>query len=188
MKRITHYGQALVAMLLVSICASTATADWHEFWHNLHVGYYRNNAWPEPFNELDARDVVAPFEVMKHNGWKMHNTIGHEQFRNGDGALMASGSNKVRWIATQAPPNRRTIYVLRGLSHQETQARVASVQESLASIHPNGPRPTVMITDVAPAQASGTWAYKVNSEWLEQLAPPKLPNTSSNGTAGATQQ
>ncbi len=186
MKRIDQFGRAIIAFSLVAICASSATADWHEFWHNLHVGYYRNNAWPDPFNEADARDVVAPFEVMKHNGWKMHNTIGHEQFRGGDGALLASGSNKVLWIATQAPPNRRTVYVLRGASKSETEARVASVQESLASFYFNGPEPNVLVTDVEPAKASGAWATKINREWLEQLAAPRLPNSSSSGAQGIT--
>ncbi|MCG8651958.1 MAG: hypothetical protein MI861_19110 [Pirellulales bacterium] len=187
MKRIAKYAPALVATLLVATCTNSATADWHEFWHNLHVGYYRNNAWPEPFNEVDALDVVAPFEIMKHNGWKMHNTIGHELFRDGDGALLASGSKRVQWIATQAPASRRTVYVLRGDSRRETQARVASVNQALASIQVVGPKPNVMITDVVPASAPGDWAVKINRERIEQIPPPRLPSTSSNGTQGATQ-
>lgn len=188
MKRITQYGQALVAMLLVACCATTATAGWHEFWHNLHVGYHRNNAWPEPFNEVDAQQVIAPFQVMTHNGWKMHNTIGHEKFRDGDGALMASGSKRVRWIATQAPLNRRNVYVLRGRSDEETQARLDAVRETLASLQITGPTPSVMITDVEPTTAPGDWATKINRERLEYQPPPRLPNSSGSGTAGATVQ
>lgn len=188
MKRINKYGQALVAILLVATGASSATADWHEFWHNLHVGYYRNNAWPDPFNELDANQVVAPFEVMKHNGWKLHNTIGNELFRDGDGALLASGSKRVHWIATQAPASRRNVYVLRGGSQQETQARIASVEETLANINYSGHKPSILVTDVEPSSASGEWATKINRDWLEQLAAPRLPSASSSGTAGVATQ
>lgn len=188
MKHVSKFGPAVVTLLLVAMGASSAKADWHEFWHGLHVGYYRNNAWPDPFNELDARDVVAPFEVMKHNGWKMHNTIGHELFRDGDGALLASGSKRVYWIATQAPPNRRNVYVLRGDTERETQARVASVRETLANIDVSGRPATILITDVEPSSAPGDWATKINREWLEQLAAPRLPSSSSSGNAGVTQQ
>ncbi len=179
----------IVAFLLLVSCASTAPAGddwWDEFWHGIHVGYYRNNAWPDPFNEADARDVIAPFEVMKMKGWKMNNTIGHEQFRSGDGALLASGNNKVHWIATKAPATHRTVYVLRGGSKAETDARVASVRESLANFYFEGPRPTVLVTDVAPPEASGAWANKISRNWLEQLPAPKLPNSSSSGAQGIT--
>ncbi len=188
MKCINKYGRALVVILLVACGATSASADWHDFWHRLHIGYYRNNAWPDPFNELDANDVVSPFQVMTYNGWKLHNTIGHEQFRDGDGALLAAGFKRVRWIATQAPPNRRSVYVLRGYTSEETEARVAAVQESLASFDVIGPKPTILITDVEPASSSGAWATKINREWLEQMAAPRLPSSSSSGTQGATVQ
>jgi hypothetical protein len=135
---------------------------------------------------LDANQVVAPFEVMKHNGWKMHNTIGHELFRDGDGALLAAGSNRVHWIATQAPAIRRNVYVLRGKTRAETDARVAAVHDYLAAFQLDGPKPSVLITDVEPSTAAGDWAMKVNRDWLEQLAAPRLPNSSSSGTQGAT--
>lgn len=188
MKRIHKYGQLLIVMLLVTMGASSASADWTEFWHNLHVGYHRNNAWPDPFNEVDAAQVIAPFEVMKHNGWKMHNTIGHELFRKGDGALLASGSTRVYWIATQAPAARRTVYVLRGATGAETSARVASVRETLANIHTNGAAPQVLITEVEPSSAPGDWAVKINRDRLEQLAAPRLPTSSSSGTQGVATQ
>ena len=68
MKRIQKYGQALIVMLLVAMGANTAAAGWNEFWHGLHVGYYRNNAWPDPFNELDAAGVIAEMRRYSGNG------------------------------------------------------------------------------------------------------------------------
>ena len=123
---------------------------------------------------------------MKANGWRMHNTIGHEQFRQGDGALLAAGQQRVHWIATQAPTSRRAVYVLRGRSENETLARVASVRKSLSSMHVAGNPPAVLITDIEPATSSGAWATKINREWLENLAAPRLPQTTIDGEAGAT--
>ncbi len=185
MKITNKLAQAVIAVIAVATTATSATADWNHFWHNLHVGYHRNNAWPDPFNEVDAADVISPFEIMKANGWKMHNTIGHELFRGGDGALLASGYRRVHWIATQAPTARRTVYVLRGNSQQETDARVDSVRHTLANLYVNGPTPAVLVTDVEPATASGAWATKINREWLEHLTAPRLPTESASGNASA---
>lgn len=186
MKCLANTGRALIATMLVSVCAGTAAADWPEFWHGLHIGYHRNNAWPQPFLEADAMQVVAPFEVMKRNGWRKHNTIGHELFRKGDSALLAAGHRRVRWIATQSPENRRQVFVLRGRDEQATEARVASVRQTLAEIEWPGASPEIFVTDVEPSTASGAWATKINRDRLEQMAAPRLPSVSAGGTQGAT--
>ena len=71
MKLKTKLGQSIVVLLFVATSATTVSADWDEFWHGLHVGYARNNAWPDPFNEMDARSVIRPFEIMKQNGCEL---------------------------------------------------------------------------------------------------------------------
>lgn len=185
MIRTTHFARAII-LLIVASTATTASAGWRDFWHNLHVGYARNNAWPEPFNEMDANMVNAPFDVMKANGWKMHNTIGHELFRAGDGALLAAGHKRVYWIATQAPVARRSVYVLRGSTEAETQARIASVQKTIGNVNVIGPAPTVLVTDIEPATSSGAWATKINREWLEHLTAPQLPSQSVTGSEGVS--
>lgn len=185
MKRLRSSARTLVSMLIVAGGAQTVSADWHEFWHDLHIGFHRNNAWPDPFNEADAMQVVAPFEIMKHNGWRVHNTIGHELFREGDGALLAAGHNRVQWIATQSPSPRRQIYVLRGRDEQETESRVDAVKRAVASMRTGGPETEVFITDVEPTTAPGAWATKVNRDMLDQMPLPKLPSNSASGASGA---
>jgi hypothetical protein len=187
MKRTTHFAIA-IAFLMVAATATSASAGWREFWHNLHVDYARNNAWPDPFNEVDANMVMAPFDVMKANGWRMHNTIGHELFRTGDGALLAAGHKRIHWIATQAPTARRSVYVMRGASDEETQARVAAVRNTLANVNVIGPAPAVLVTDIEPATSSGAWATKINREWLEHLTAPQLPSQSVTGNQGVAEQ
>ncbi|MGI9470337.1 MAG: hypothetical protein ACR2NZ_02315 [Rubripirellula sp.] len=188
MKLNIKFAQAVLAVMAVAITATSASADWKHFWHNWHVGFHRNNAWPDPFNEADAIAVVSPFEIMKANGWRMHNTIGHELFRSGDGVLMAAGHKKIYWIATQAPAARRTVFVLRGENDQETEARVASVHQTIEKLAFNGPSPDVLVTSVEPHHSSGAWATKINRDWLENLSAPRLPSTSAGGNPGVAGQ
>jgi hypothetical protein len=163
------------------------SADWHSFCHSVHVDYHRNNAWPQPFTDDSVRQTVAPFEVMKQNGWRLHNTIGNELFRDGDGALLAAGNNRVNWIASQAPADRRVVYVLRGRTEAETAARLASVRDTLSRVQINGPAPQLMITEIEPTTASGARLTQINRDWLDVLPSPKLPSTSSTGSAAATE-
>lgn len=191
MRRNSIFQRSFFAILLAVTGASTVSADWHQswkrFWHNVGVGHHRNNAWPDPFVEADALQVIGPFETMKRNGWRLHNTIGHELFRDSDGELLASGHRRVHWIATQAPTARREIFVLRGRSDIETDSRVASVRQALTRLNTSGPSPTVYITDIEPSTASGAWATQINRTWLSELPAPKLPSTSAAGTAATTQ-
>ncbi|GAA4468163.1 hypothetical protein GCM10023156_58930 [Novipirellula rosea] len=187
MKHLVRRGRIAIAALMLSVSVGTVSADWHQFWHQASIDYQRNNAWPEPFEEMDARQVTAPFEVMKSNGWRLHNTIGHELFRSGDGALLASGHNRVHWIATQSPESRRNIYVLRGKSDEETDARVASVRQTLAGFQTAGVATNVFVTDREPSTAPGAWATKINRNWMEVLPEPKLPSVTASGGATATQ-
>ncbi|MCO8125274.1 hypothetical protein NHH03_26285 [Stieleria sp. TO1_6] len=186
MRCTSFYGRLMIAVVLMSVSATSVSAGWNEFWSNVNGGYARNNAWPDPFNEMDAMSVIMPFEAMKQNGWVLHNTIGSEQFRDGDGALLTAGQKSVAWIARQAPPTRRQVYVVRADSPQETESRIASVREALSQYHVAGPAPTVSVVDRESPTASGAWATKINRAWLEHLAPPKLPSSSAAGTASAT--
>lgn len=187
MRRMNFHGRIVLALLAITVGASSLSAGWNEFWHNLHVGYDRNNAWPDPFNDLDARQVIMPFEIQKRNGWRLQNTMGATLFRDGDGALVASGHEKVYHIATQAPAAHRQIHVLRGRSEQETKARVEAVRQSLASLNLQQGMPEVFVIDREPFASSGTAAVQINRQWLEQMPAPKLPSTSAAGTAAATQ-
>ncbi|QDV47032.1 hypothetical protein Enr13x_69410 [Stieleria neptunia] len=192
MRCTSFYGRLLIVAALMSVTTTSVSAKWNDhwnsFWHKVGVGYERNNAWPDPFNEMDAMAVITPFEAMKQNGWVLHNTIGPHQFRDGDGALKTSGQETVAWIARQAPASRRQVYVVRAATADETEARVASVREILSQFQGPGPQPTVAVTDRVPPTASGAWATKVNRAWLEELAPPKLPSSSAAGTSAVTQQ
>lgn len=184
MRHLTNISRPFLVLLALTVFATSAQAGWHDFWHNVNIGYHRNNAWPQPFSEADAMQTMAPFDVMKRNGWREHNTIGNELFRQGDGALLAAGHNRVKWIATQCPDMRRGIFVLRGRTEAETQARVASVRQTVASLNVAGTLPHVTVTNIVPGTVAGARATKISRDALEQQASPKLPNTSAAGNQG----
>ncbi len=62
MKLSKKVARAVIAMAVVATTATSASADWswNSWWHGLHVGFHRNNAWPDPFNEVDAAQVDRP--------------------------------------------------------------------------------------------------------------------------------
>jgi hypothetical protein len=185
MSRKPRYTFAITLAVAFGGLTQNASAEWG-FWRSTKVDYHRNNAWPQPFTEDSMRQTVAPFEIMKQNGWRLHNTIGNELFRDGDGALLAAGHERVYWIASQAPADRRVVYVLRGRTSSETEARLASVRDTLSRVQSNGPAPQLMITEIEPNTASGAWATQINRSWMEAIPAPKLPSTSATGSSGAT--
>ncbi|QDS86611.1 hypothetical protein EC9_07840 [Rosistilla ulvae] len=184
--------QASRKLLLASIIvgmATTATADWDSFWHhkkvamhNCKIDYLRNQSWPQPFLEHDAYKVRGPFETMANNGWRLHNTLSHEVFRPDDSILTAVGRNRVQWIATQTPANHRHIYVLQAATPEDTQRRVASVEEALAGLATVGVPPQVYVTAKVPTMASGEWNAQLSRKRREQMVAPKLQsdNTGTN--------
>ncbi|QEG38945.1 hypothetical protein UC8_09050 [Roseimaritima ulvae] len=179
----------LAAATLTSLAngpQATAGEWWDNLKHEMHVVYHRNNAWPQPFAELSAAQTRAPFEVMKQKGWLLHNTIGHELFRDGDGALTAAGRNRVHWIATQAPANHRVVHVLRGASEAETEARVEAVRVALNHMYISGPQPPVYITEIQPATSPGMRASQISRAAMTNMPAPKLPaSNSSTGGDGS---
>lgn len=169
-------------LILGSAMAGQGMAwDWWESTkRDFKLTYHRNNVWPQPFSEAAAAQTRAPFEVMKQKGWLLHNTIGHELFRSGDGALTAAGRDRLRWIAIEAPVDRRVVHVLRGNSEAETEARVESVRTALAHIYIPGNAPQVFITDINPATSSGTMATQISRQRMENMVPPTLPSTTTS--------
>src|SRR5262245_47154540 len=126
MKRTVVGALALALGIAIEIaCASPLNAGWNEFWHQTHVDFRRMNSWPDPFQHIDRRAEAAPFECFKDAGWRLENTLVDPLFTE-DQELTHAGKLKVRHILTQVPPNRRTIFVLKGETRDVTERRVDS--------------------------------------------------------------
>lgn len=167
-----------------TLCPSLAQAQAPSE-NSWHVDRLRNNAWPQPFRSMDAASAWAPFEIMKQNGWREFNTIGHGFFDE-RGRLTEAGNLKVHQSLTTSPPNRRSIFVLQGSNDQETAARVESVQVAVSGYIPTGPLPEIAVTNVEPAASSGQYQTTINRALARTTPAPRLPKmTSLNAPAQA---
>lgn len=168
----------ICALTFVGISAS-AQAGWAQFWERFHSDFHRNNCWPQPFQATDRELTRAPFVAMTAAGWRLHNTLSDHFFNVDDQGMNQAGELKLRWIVTQAPANRRTVFVLRGSSPDATAARVASVQQAIDRFALEGSRPEVLITDVIPPGASGDYFDQVDRQLKQSIPAPRLPEMQS---------
>jgi hypothetical protein len=155
---------------------------WDKFWHRVHVDFHRNNAWPEPFLSADRAAVREPFCIMADNGWKMQNTVGTFLFDDNQ-QLNRAGELQVKWIVTQAPHHRRAVFVLKGETPEQTEARVASVNAAVAKFA-GGAIPPVMVTDTEPSGWSGSYVDAMAQSFQRTIPAPRLPSGEGGGGGG----
>ena len=175
-KRIYKMRFTLGALILSGLAFSslgTANAGWPEFKHAMGVDYARNNSWPHPFRGADANSVIAPFEVMRSNGWRENNTVGSPLFSDQHG-LSDAGQLKVEWIILHAPQNQKVVYVKSGRTKAETDARLESVQLAVSQMIPTGPLPQILVTDIEPTTSSGAYQTIVSRALVKTTPTPRL--------------
>ena len=166
---------AWVGMFVGLSTSAVAGGDGTGFWQRVHTDYHRNVCWPYPFVYQDRDAVRTPFAIMADNGWRVENTLPDELFDPENQNLSRAGERKVRWVATQAPINRRVVFVPRGTHDEITNARVQAVQNYLATLSLRGPTPHVVATDILPASTSGDYFYQVDKKAEASLPNPRLP-------------
>ena len=147
-----------------------------DFWDRVHLDFMRMNCWPQPFVQADRELVNAPLIAMTGRGWQLQNTLSHHFFDEENQTLTRAGQLKLHWIVTQAPPHRRTVYVLRTLDPALTQTRVASVHDQMARLLPGErPQPEVLVSDMVPAGGSGDYFDQVDRQLKASVPAPRLP-------------
>jgi hypothetical protein len=131
-------GPVLVVLSLVvgsSLASGTAEAQWFS---NLKKVYHRNAMWPEPFLQPDREATMTPFAIQVANGWRRQNLLSDYHFSDHNHQLTQAGEVKLRYILTQMPPMRRTVFVQQGLSPEVTESRLVAVQRAATRIAPPG--------------------------------------------------
>ncbi len=193
MKRRLLFTLAIGTMVLLQ--APAVKGQDHSFWHSCGVDRERNNLWPQPFRAADSVAVYSPFDVMKTNGWKLHNTLGNCFFNEQQG-LTDSGKLRLEWIVTQAPADRRQVFVMKGANGESTSARVEATQIAISQILPVGELPPIYVTDVEPFASSGQYQTAINRAMNRSTPNPRLPvfkglnapssNSSTGGGSGSS--
>ena len=169
--------------------ALTADAQWfstpqseHSAWHRYWAGWRENNDWPKQWVGYDRAAVCTPLDTMTQKGWHRSNLIGSFHFDPATNELTAAGQHKVRYILTRQLPDRRIVFVERGLSANETAARVDAVQQVAVRILPAGELPEVADTNMV---MEGTPATDVDAtlRGFDATRPtPRLPAASSEAS------
>jgi hypothetical protein len=182
---------AIAAGLAIVLSAGASNGEgWLSTqWHNWKAVHQRNNAWPEAFVPMDRAAARAPFVGCVVAAWRVQNTLSDYHFEDGSRALKESGMIKVMRIVTEAPPDFRTVFVLRAETAQLTAARIASVQEAAARYALPGDHPQVGESFVTPRGAPAYYIVDVDRSFRESMPEPRLPirssSTSSSSSTGS---
>ncbi len=180
--------KAVLVGLAIAGGTPTANADWtdswNSFWDRVELDYLRNSHWPQPFVYPDREAVRAPFATMVAKGWQRQNTLGDYHFDPNTHELNQAGQMRLRWIANQVDPQRRAVFVYRGLTQEITAARINSVHHHLANtLRPEFP-PMVMDTAIPPVDRPGEQIDQIQTRALSSTPEPILPPYQPAGSQG----
>ena len=174
---------AVLALTFVIGSAFEASAVWIDSTvHYVRSGYRRNELWPWPYICPDRAAVREPFALMVENGWRRQNLLGPHHFDAATGKLTTAGELKVHWIMTQAPPERRGIFVERSLEASVTASRIEAARDYATRVAADGRTPQVgdthLVSEGRPAAAVDATYTRFN----ESMQPPVLPAPSASSS------
>ncbi len=172
---------AMLAAPCLAVLSLTASAEafWLDcFCDHVREGYCENVHWPSPHLCPDRKHAVAPFDTMVRNGWRRQNLMGAHHFDPETSALNDAGKIKIRWIMTQAPPEFRQVFVERSDEPQNTEQRIAAVQEFSTQVATDGVPAMVTETHLVSQGRPATVVDSVNTRFHENMKLPVLPAVS----------
>ncbi len=134
-------------VLLLLVCSTSTVSAQQYTQYGLHgspsalgackAGCRTNQMWPSQYVPAARRSVLSAYEVMVNNGWRRQNLLGAYHFNPDSNELTEAGKLKVKWILSQAPQHRRSIFVERGGDQTRTAARVASINDWASTMSPS---------------------------------------------------
>jgi hypothetical protein len=137
-------------------------------------GYHANADWPWPYVCPDRVAVREPFALMVNNGWRRQNLLGPHHFKSPT-ELTTAGELRVHWVMTQAPLERRTIFIERDLAPEVTEQRLATVREYATRVVLDGQMPQVADTHLVSEGRPASMVDATNVRFQESMPPPVLP-------------
>ncbi len=175
----------LLTLAVLGSFSAVPGASWaQDFWDRVDLDRKRMACWPQPFN-LDDRELVRrPLFAMVNRGWQLQNTLSDHFFHAEDQSLTKAGEFKLRWILTQAPAHRRTVFVLRPTNAALTGDRLAAVRRHAEKITDTGSQANVLVSDMAPAGGSGEYFDQVDRQLKASVPEPRLPERAGPTSLG----
>ncbi|WP_146118457.1 hypothetical protein [Blastopirellula marina] len=146
-------------------------------WSRFRVDYARNKCWPSPFVEQDRASVRNYFDTMTASGIRLQNTLSDHYFElanNNEFILTRAGKLKVRQILMSAE-DRRIVFVMRGLTEEETNVRIDAVHVALQEMVGNPDATEVLVSPVQPIGRSADYIDDVYRRERASIPAPRLP-------------
>jgi hypothetical protein len=180
---------AIAAMVVVTGLATSAQAVWVDE-GALYVkrGYRQNKVWPWPYVCADRIAVREPFCIMINNGWRRQNLLGPHHFTENSDKLTTAGELRIRWIMTQAPGERRTIFIERDVDPTVTAQRSATARGYASQVSTDGQIAQVVETHLISEGRPASVVDATNVRFQESLPPPTLPAATGGLGASGTGQ
>jgi hypothetical protein len=150
--------------------------------HYIKRGYHVNRMWPWPYVCPDRIAVHEPFCLMINNGWRRQNLLGPHHFNPDTNQLTTAGELRVQWIMTQAPPDRRNIFVERTLNADTNTARLAVVRDYATRVAIDGRTPRVEETYLASEGRPAALVDATNVKFMQSMPAPVLPPVTATST------
>jgi len=179
---------AIAVLVAIGGLAASAHAVWvDDCAHYIKHGYRQNKVWPWPYVCADRIAVREPFCIMINNGWRRQNLLGPHHFTDDTAKLTSAGELRVRWIMTQAPGERRTIFIERDVDPAVTAARVAVARGFASQVNTDGQIAQVVETHLISEGRPAAVVDATNVRFQESLPPPVLPAATVGVGSGAGQ-
>jgi len=179
-------GSIILVVWVILGSVDTAKAQWFEkFKHNFKRDYHRNAMWPEPFLQTDRNAVMAPFAIQTANGWRRQNLLSGYHFDDVTNQLTLAGETKLRYILTQMPPTRRTVFVQQGLNADVTRSRMHAVERASSQIMPDGMLANVVESNLPSEGWPASDVDAVTRKFNATRPDPRLsPSNLESGSGG----
>jgi hypothetical protein len=178
-------GILIVAVAAV-VCVGAqerASATWLEDQaHHIKHGYHVNEMWPWPYQCPDRIAVREPFCLMVNNGWRRQNLLGAHHFNPETNQLTTAGELRVQWIMTQAPADRRSIFVERSLDAEANTKRMAAVRDYAFKVAADGRTPQVEETFLISEGRPAAVVDATNVKFMQSMPAPVLPAATASAS------
>jgi hypothetical protein len=183
--------RTLTFIVALAAAASAAQSVFAVFFDD--AAYYEkrnfcvNHVWPWPYQCPDRIAVREPFCQMISNGWRRQNLLGQHHFNPGTNELSTAGELRVQWIMTQAPPDRRGIFIERTLDSDVNAKRLAVVRDYAIKVSTDGRMPQVEDTYLVSEGRPAAVVDATNVSFMKSMPAPVLPAATNNSTSSSGQ-
>lgn len=173
-----RFALLLALPLSLSVAQSVQAGDWCNLkrcYSSCRAEAQMNRLWPSMYTPADREAVYTALDMMVVSGWRTQNTLNDYHFDEQSSELNEVGRLKVRDILHDAPPEFRTVWVLRAHQDELTRKRMQSVHKVAGTFLPAGSIADVMETGDRPRTSPAQYIDLTDRNFIESMPPPRLP-------------